>query len=103
DAFDNGPWARLSVKERSAVLRKIGDLILERKRELAEAESRDTGKPLKESLEGDIPRAALNFHFFADYAESAHDQCFTSGEGECHIALREPLGVGGLITPWNLP
>ncbi len=102
-AFENGPWSKMTIKERAVVLRKIGDAILARKAELAEAESLDTGKPITETLEGDIPRAALNFHFFADYATSVNDEYFVSADNERHIAMREPLGVIGLITPWNLP
>jgi aminomuconate-semialdehyde/2-hydroxymuconate-6-semialdehyde dehydrogenase len=101
--FENGPWSKMPIKERAQVLRRIGDLILERKAELAEAESLDTGKPINETLEGDIPRAALNFHFFADYASSVNDEYFVTAENERHVAMREPLGVIGLITPWNLP
>ncbi|HEY9713708.1 MAG TPA: aldehyde dehydrogenase [Chroococcales cyanobacterium] len=102
-AFETGPWRQLPVKERCAVLRRIGDIILERKEELAEAETMDQGKPISESLTGDIPRAASNFHFFASFAENFHDDCYTAGDGERHIAVREPMGVAGLITPWNLP
>lgn len=102
-AFDSGIWSRKSTRERCAVLRKMGDLILARKTELAEAETIDTGKPISESLEGDITRSALNFHFFADFAASQGEECFTNGELERHIAIHEPVGVIGLITPWNLP
>ncbi|HEY9870748.1 MAG TPA: aldehyde dehydrogenase [Candidatus Obscuribacterales bacterium] len=102
-AFDNGPWRRMTVRERAAVLRRIGDLILARKETLARAETLDTGKPIKESLEGDIPRAALNFHFFADFASSYTEECFTVSEHERHFGVREPVGVAALITPWNLP
>ncbi len=91
------------MRERCAVLRRIGDLILSRKKELAEAETKDTGKPISESLEGDVTRAALNFHFFADYAASQGEDCYTSSPTERHIAIHEPVGVIGLITPWNLP
>lgn len=103
EAFEKGPWARMSMQERAKVVRRIGDLILERKEELARAESIDSGKPISESLNGDIPRAALNFHFFADYATAQVDECFISNPLETHVAIREPLGVCGLITPWNLP
>lgn len=103
DAFDNGPWPRMSMKERCEILRRIGDLILSRKEELAQAETLDTGKPITESLTGDIPRSALNFHFFSDFAQSLSDEVYTSAPGEKHIVSREPLGVVGLITPWNLP
>ncbi len=103
EAFDRGPWPRMSLRERCDILRKIGDLILQYKEVLAHAETRDTGKPLSESLEGDIPRAAQNFQFFADYAQAITEECFTVSDNERHIAVREPLGVAALITPWNLP
>ncbi|HEY9793120.1 MAG TPA: aldehyde dehydrogenase [Candidatus Obscuribacterales bacterium] len=102
-AFDNGPWRHLPIKERCRILHKVGDLILANKEILAKAETRDTGKPISESLEGDIPRAAQNFHFFADYAQTISEDCFTVAEDERHFAVREPLGVVTLITPWNLP
>jgi len=103
DAFDNGPWPHMSIKERCQILRRIGDLIVENKETLAFAETADTGKPIIESMEGDIPRAAYNFHFFSDYAPSLNEECFTVNANERHFTVREPLGVVGLITPWNLP
>jgi aminomuconate-semialdehyde/2-hydroxymuconate-6-semialdehyde dehydrogenase len=102
-AVEAGPWSRMSLQERCAIVRKIGDLIMENRDALALAETTDTGKPLSESRDGDIPRAAQNFQFFADYAQAQHEDCFTVGENERHFAFREPLGVAGLITPWNLP
>jgi aminomuconate-semialdehyde/2-hydroxymuconate-6-semialdehyde dehydrogenase len=102
-AFEHGPWPKMSLKERCAILKRIGDIILERKAEIALAETLDTGKPITESLEGDIPRSAMNFHFFADYAQTLETECFTGSPTEKHFAVREPLGVAGLITPWNLP
>lgn len=59
-----GEWGKLPLRKRSAILRKIGDLILERKDELAMLETLDTGKPLWLSKNVDIDRAAYNFHFF---------------------------------------
>lgn len=103
DAFENGPWPQMSVSERADILRRIGDLILARREELAQAETLDTGKPITESLTGDIPRSAQNFHFFADYVQSLSEDVFTPTPNERHIVVREPLGVVGLITPWNLP
>jgi len=103
DAFENGPWPRMSLKERCDILLKIADLIMERRQILARAETLDTGKPIAESMDGDIPRAALNFQFFANFAQQGADESYSSTENERHIAMREPLGVCGLITPWNLP
>lgn len=102
-AYETGPWARMSVAERAKVIHKIGDLILENRQALAKAESMDTGKPLAESLDGDIPRSAQNFHFFAAYAQAQAEESFSVAENERHFTVREPLGVAGLITPWNLP
>ena len=102
-AVEEGPWSRMSLQERCAIVRKIGDLIMENRDALALAETTDTGKPISESRDGDIPRAAHNFQFFADYAQAQHEDCFTVGENERHFAFHEPLGVAGLITPWNLP
>jgi aminomuconate-semialdehyde/2-hydroxymuconate-6-semialdehyde dehydrogenase len=103
EAFENGPWPRMSLKERCDILHKIANLILERRAVLAKAETLDTGKPISESIDGDIPRAALNFQFFANFVQSIGEEYYTSAENERHIAIREPLGVCGLITPWNLP
>lgn len=102
-AFDEGPWPKMALKDRCAILKRIGDLILEHKELLALAETVDTGKPISESLDGDIPRAAQNFHFFAEYVQAGSEDCFTVSENERHFAVREPLGVAALITPWNLP
>jgi aminomuconate-semialdehyde/2-hydroxymuconate-6-semialdehyde dehydrogenase len=102
-AFEKGPWPRMSMQERCAILRKVGDLILKNLEKLALAETVDTGKPISESREGDIPRSAQNFHFFSDYAQALNDDSYSVNANERHLAIREPLGVAGLITPWNLP
>jgi aminomuconate-semialdehyde/2-hydroxymuconate-6-semialdehyde dehydrogenase len=102
-SFETGPWARLPMKVRCQKLREIGALIQERAASLALAETLDTGKPISESRDGDIPRAAQNFEFFAEAASQLGEECFTVDRLERHFSVREPLGVVGLITPWNLP
>ncbi|OQP05260.1 5-carboxymethyl-2-hydroxymuconate semialdehyde dehydrogenase [Geobacillus sp. 46C-IIa] len=99
----DGPWKRMTTGERIAVLRRIGDLILERKEELARLESLDTGKPYSLSLTLDIPRAAYNFHFFADYLRSVGTEAYQTDEVAINYSIRRPVGVVGLINPWNLP
>lgn len=98
-----GEWRDIPLRERSAILRKIGDLILERKEELAVLESLDTGKPLWLSKNVDIERAAYNFHFFADYMTSVGSESYQQDDVALHYAVRKPVGVVGLINPWNLP
>lgn len=102
-AWREGPWSKTTASERAAILRRIGDEILARKHALAELESVDSGKPISETLNGDIPRAAANFHFYADLCNHQTSPSFRSDDGSHHTTVREPLGVVGLITPWNLP
>lgn len=101
-AFEKGDWARRSVQERAQALRKVGDRILEHRAPLAILESLDTGKPIRETFDGDIPRAAMNFHFFSEFGLHEGTSAFENMR-ESHVTMREPLGVVALITPWNLP
>ncbi|ALX50166.1 aldehyde dehydrogenase [Lentibacillus amyloliquefaciens] len=98
-----GEWADMPSRKRSNVIRKIGDLILERHEELATLESLDTGKPLWLSKSVDIDRAANNFHFFADYLTTVGTETYQQDDKAIHYAVRKPTGVVGLINPWNLP
>ncbi|MEH7479841.1 aldehyde dehydrogenase [Neobacillus drentensis] len=103
-AFEEGPWGKMTVNERSRIIRKVGDILEARQEEIAQLESLDTGKHLKFSRHVDAPRAAANFHFFADYMISIGTEAY---QDETHNALnygyRRPIGVVGLIQPWNLP
>ncbi|MEO1447896.1 MAG: aldehyde dehydrogenase [Bacteroidota bacterium] len=96
-------WAATSASERAAILERIARGIDTRLDELAEAESRDNGKPLALARRIDIPRARDNFRFFAraitQWPSEAHDM----GAQGFNYTLRRPLGVVGLISPWNLP
>jgi aminomuconate-semialdehyde/2-hydroxymuconate-6-semialdehyde dehydrogenase len=98
-----GPWKKMSANERIAVLRKVGDLILERKDELAALESLDTGKPIWLSGSIDIPRSAYNFHFFSDYIRTITNEATQMDDVALNYAIRRPVGVIALINPWNLP
>lgn len=102
-AWLEGPWGRTTPSERATILRKIGDLILAKKELLAQLESLDSGKPVNEALTGDIPRSAYNFHFYSELCAHQMSPSFRSDDGSHHTTVREPLGVVGLITPWNLP
>ena len=103
-AFEEGPWGKMSTQERSKIIRKIGDILEERQEEIAQLESLDTGKHLKFSRHVDAPRAAKNFHFFADYMISVGTEAFQDDiHGAINYGYRRPIGVVGLIQPWNLP
>ena len=96
-------WAALPAAERSRYLRRISELIDQKKNELARAESRDNGKPLKLAQTVDIPRARDNFAFFATAILHEEDPYHNMGERGFNYTLRQPLGTVGCISPWNLP
>jgi aminomuconate-semialdehyde/2-hydroxymuconate-6-semialdehyde dehydrogenase len=102
-AFDEGPWPRMTVAERSAILMKVAAGIKARVRELSELESLDTGKPIRESSHLDIPRSAYNFEFFAELIKYEGTDCNPVDDKFLNYSLREPVGVAGCISPWNLP
>ncbi len=98
-----GPWKKMTATERVNILRRVSELIMERLEELAVLESLDTGKPLWLSKSIDIPRSAYNFQFFADYIRTLGTEASQSDDIALNYAIRRPLGVVGLINPWNLP
>lgn len=96
-------WSQLSASSRADVLDRIADGIDHRLSELAEAESRDTGKPLQLARTIDIPRAAANFRFFAGAVRHAASEFHETSRELINYTLRQPLGPVGCISPWNLP
>lgn len=105
EAFE-GAWGRTPTTERARLLDAIADRIEARQEELAALESLDTGKPIKLAAGIDIPRAIANFRFFAGAIRHDRTDChLTDGPPgpALNYTLRRPLGVVGLISPWNLP
>ena len=102
DAFPE--WSNTTIETRSKILLKIADLIQENLGVLAQAEAKDNGKPLSLAQSVDIPRASANFRFFGNaitqYASQAHQSV---GLNTMNYTLRQPIGVVGCISPWNLP
>ncbi len=95
-------WSATPAQERSRIMLQIADLIERKLGRLAEAESRDTGKPISVARSVDIPRAAANFRFFATAILHSETAAHDSGDA-LNYTLRRPRGVAGLISPWNLP
>ncbi len=96
-------WSGMSAKERSNILLRISHLIDEKLDMLAAAESLDNGKPVKLATAVDIPRARDNFSFFATAILHEEDQFHNMGQRGFNYTLRQPIGVVGCISPWNLP
>ncbi|XCF05813.1 aldehyde dehydrogenase [Tamlana crocina] len=99
-----GQWSQTTMEERSRILLKISELIEDNFQKLAEAESKDNGKPISLAKSVDIPRAASNFRFFAhaiiQFFSESHESV---GQNAINYTLRQPIGVVGCISPWNLP
>ena len=101
-AFDKGPWPKMLPRERARILNKIADIVESRKDELAAMESFDSGLPITQA-KGQAARAAENFRFFADLIVAQVDDAFKVPGRQANYVNRKPIGVAGLITPWNTP
>src|ERR1043166_6362581 len=103
----HGEWGRLSPRDRAARLYKVAGAIEARFDYFVAAEGADTGKPVSLASRLDVPRAAANFRVFADLIKTAGLESFQTdtpdGRSALNYAVRKPLGVVGIITPWNLP
>jgi betaine-aldehyde dehydrogenase len=104
DAFDQGPWPRLPPRARGEVLLKAAQLLTQRLGELAEMESRNQGKTIKQAADADLPFSVDNLIFYAGAGRTldAKSPGEFTGDGTT-IFRREPVGVVGSITPWNYP
>lgn len=96
-------WSRTAAGERSRLLLAIADEIDARHEELARAESIDSGKPIALARTVDIPRASANFRFFATAILHTESESHRTDDVAINYTLRQPRGVSGLISPWNLP
>ena len=96
-------FRRSTVNQRSEILNKIADIIDENKEFLAKVESMDNGKPIRETLNVDIPYAADHFRYFAGVILAQEGSANVLNEQILSMVLREPIGVVGQIVPWNFP
>lgn len=96
-------WSATRAEERSRILLKLADLIEANLDELARLESDDNGKPVSLAKRMDIPRAVANFRFFATAILHHASEAHVTDQIALNYTLRQPIGVAGLISPWNLP
>jgi len=103
----HGPWGKLIVADRVDLLYGVANEINRRFDEFLEAECADTGKPMSLARHIDIPRGAANFKIFADVVKNVPGEFFEmatpDGRGALNYATRSPVGVVGIVCPWNLP
>ena len=96
-------WKNVPVNERAEILNKVADIIDENREHLAMVETLDNGKPIRETLNVDIPMAAQHFRYFAGCIMASEGSANILGKDTLSLILREPIGVVGQIVPWNFP
>ncbi len=96
-------WSKMNKEKRFEIIMRVSQLIEEKLDLLAKAESRDNGKPLKLARTVDIPRAATNFRFYATAILHFASESHSMEDFAINYTLRDPIGVAGCISPWNLP
>ncbi|WP_137925240.1 aldehyde dehydrogenase [Cupriavidus sp. 2SB] len=102
-AFEDGRWHRQSPGQRKAVLLKFADLLEENAHELAVMESLDSGKPIHECQNTDIPETIHTIRWHAELIDKIYDSTAPVGSAALSLVVREPIGVVGLVLPWNFP
>ncbi len=102
-AFESGPWKKMSAAERGRKINKLADLMEQNLPELAALESLDNGKPLRDSLNADLPLSIKAYRYYAGWCDKTHGKTIpVEGEYFCYTK-HEPVGVVGQIIPWNFP
>ncbi|WP_308920709.1 aldehyde dehydrogenase [Janthinobacterium sp. J1-1] len=102
-AFEDGRWSRLSPTERKHVLLRFADLLEQHAHELAVMESLDSGKPIRECQNTDIPEAIHTVRWHAELIDKIYDHTAPVGSNALALVVREAIGVVGLVLPWNFP
>ncbi|WP_042470289.1 aldehyde dehydrogenase family protein [Bacillus ndiopicus] len=102
-AFEEGPWSKMSAAERGKLMYRLADLIEKNKQELAEIDSLDNGKPIRDLLGNDIPNAVGQFEYYAGWTTKIVGQTIPVSGNFFNYTRHEPVGVVGQIIPWNFP
>ncbi len=102
-AFEDGRWSRRHPAERKRILIHLAKLIERNRHELAVMESLDSGKPIRDCLAIDLPETVNTLKWHAEAIDKLYDQAAPVGEDALAVIAREPIGVVGLVLPWNFP
>lgn len=102
-AFESGPWRKMSNAERAKLMFKLADSIEAHADELAQLETLDNGKPIKESRYVDVAQTIETFRYYGGWATKLEGETINANSDFFTYTLREPIGVVGQIIPWNFP
>lgn len=102
-AYRDGRWRNLPPSQRKSILLKFADLLEANAHELATMESLDSGKPIRECQNTDVPETIHTIRWHAELIDKVYDATAPVGSGALSLVVREPIGVVGLVLPWNFP
>jgi gamma-glutamyl-gamma-aminobutyraldehyde dehydrogenase len=102
-AFNDGRWRKLSYRDKKRILFKLADIMERETETLAVLESLDVGKPISNTLSGDIPQAIRTLRYYAEALDKIYGEVGPETQDRFSFVLHEPLGVIGAIVPWNFP
>lgn len=103
EAFEKGPWSKITPATRSRLMYKLADLMEEHQEELAQLETLDNGKPIRETSKADVPLAIEHMRYYAGWATKIVGQTIPVNGNYFNYTRHEPVGVVGQIIPWNFP
>lgn len=102
-SFKDGSWSRIEPKERKTILLRFADLVQANAAELALLDSIDAGKPITDCEQLDIPDVVNNLRWYAEAIDKVFGKISPTGEGNLGLIVRQPVGVVGMVLPWNFP
>jgi acyl-CoA reductase-like NAD-dependent aldehyde dehydrogenase len=102
-AFEDRRWAGLKPRERKAIMLRLADLMREHREELALLETLSVGKPIAQALSIDVRAASDAIAYYAEACDKVYDQIAPTGDNDVALIVKEPVGVVGLVVPWNFP
>jgi acyl-CoA reductase-like NAD-dependent aldehyde dehydrogenase len=102
-AFEDGRWSRLAPRERKRLMLALAEVMRKHAEELALLETLDVGKPIRDAHLIDIPMAIEAIAWYAEAADKLYDQVAPTGHDVVAMVTREPMGVVGVVLPWNFP
>ena len=103
EAFDDGRWSAMHPAERKAILIRLGKLVTRNSPQLAVLESLDSGKPINDCVTVDLPEMIDCLKWHAEAVDKIYDQVSPASDDHIAMVVREPIGVVGLVLPWNFP
>ncbi len=102
-AFASGAWSRANKADRQKALIRLSELLLENREELALLESLDTGHPISDALNVDVPSAARTYRWYGEAIDKVYGEVAPTRHDQLALVTKEPLGVIGAVVPWNYP